>query len=176
MGKAEIVNQLLLEYECLSEEEIRVLIAKLPRKLVRWIGINHPDNRTRKIFFKETGVQIGKGAVLNPNLIIEDSYNRLVKIGDRASLGPGVMIIADASPNNSLIQNLPYVRKHLIVSKEVIIEEDAWIGAGAIILPGVVVGKGAIVGAGAVVTRAVSPYTIVAGVPARLIRKLSDTD
>jgi maltose O-acetyltransferase len=51
------------------------------------------------------------------------------------------------------------------------IEDDVWIGFGAIILPGVTIGQGSIVGAGAVVTKKVAPYTIVAGVPARPIRK-----
>jgi maltose O-acetyltransferase len=53
----------------------------------------------------------------------------------------------------------------------VIIEDDVWIGARVIILPGVKIGKGSIVGAGAVVTKDVEPYSIVAGVPAKLIRK-----
>jgi phosphonate metabolism protein (transferase hexapeptide repeat family) len=48
---------------------------------------------------------------------------------------------------------------------------DTWIGHGAILLPGRKVGTGAIVGAGAVVSRDVAPYTIVAGNPARLIRR-----
>lgn len=49
---------------------------------------------------------------------------------------------------------------------------QAWadIGTGAILLPGVTIGKGSIIGAGAVVTRDVSPFSIVAGVPARLMR------
>jgi acetyltransferase-like isoleucine patch superfamily enzyme len=172
MDRGIIVNRLLFEYETLSLEDIRDLISKLPRKIVRWLGGHHPDNRTRKIFFRETGVQIGEGVVPNPNIVIEDSYNHLVKIGDRVSIAPGVMIIADAGPNNSRLQEQPYVKEHLIVSKEVMIEDDAWIGAGAIILPGVVIGCGAVVGAGAVVTKSVKPYTIVAGVPAREIRKL----
>jgi maltose O-acetyltransferase len=46
-----------------------------------------------------------------------------------------------------------------------------WIGRNAIIMPGVRIGKGSIVGAGAVVTRDVEPYSIVGGVPAKLIRK-----
>jgi carbonic anhydrase/acetyltransferase-like protein (isoleucine patch superfamily) len=46
-----------------------------------------------------------------------------------------------------------------------------WIGHGAIVLPGVTVGDGAVVAAGAVVTRNVEPYTIVAGVPARPIKR-----
>lgn len=52
----------------------------------------------------------------------------------------------------------------------VTIGHDVWIGHGATITPGVTVGNGAVIGAGAVVTRDVSPYTIVAGVPARLIK------
>ena len=53
----------------------------------------------------------------------------------------------------------------------VTIGHDVWIGHGATLLPGVTVGDGAVVGAGAVVSRDVAPYTIVGGVPARLIRE-----
>lgn len=53
---------------------------------------------------------------------------------------------------------------------DVAIEGDAWIGAGAIILKGVTIGRGSIVAAGAVVTKSFPPYSIIGGVPARLIR------
>ncbi len=53
----------------------------------------------------------------------------------------------------------------------VTIGHDVWIGHGATVLPGVSVGDGAVIGAGAVVSRDVAPYTIVGGVPARLIRE-----
>ena len=52
-----------------------------------------------------------------------------------------------------------------------IIKDNAWIGMSAIILKGVTVGEGAIVAAGSVVTKDVPPHTIVAGVPARVIKK-----
>ena len=55
-------------------------------------------------------------------------------------------------------------------AKRVVIGHDVWIGHGATVLPGVRIGNGAVVGAGAVVSRDVAPYTIVGGVPARLIR------
>ena len=56
----------------------------------------------------------------------------------------------------------------------VIVGNDVWIGHAAILLPGVTVGDGAVIGAGAVVSRDVAPYTIVGGVPARVIRKRFD--
>ncbi|MXQ13328.1 DapH/DapD/GlmU-related protein [Microvirga makkahensis] len=56
-------------------------------------------------------------------------------------------------------------------SQPVTIGHDVWIGHGATILPGISIGNGAVVGAGAVVSHDVAPYTIVGGVPARLIRE-----
>ncbi len=53
----------------------------------------------------------------------------------------------------------------------VVIGHDVWIGHGATVLPGVTVGDGAVIGAGAVVSKGVEPYTVVGGVPAKLIRE-----
>ena len=60
--------------------------------------------------------------------------------------------------------------------KRCTIGHDVWIGHGATIMPGVRIGNGAVVGSGAVVTKDVGPYEIVAGVPARLIRKRFSDD
>ena len=54
---------------------------------------------------------------------------------------------------------------------KVVLGSDVWIGHGAVVLPGVKIGSGAAVGAGAVVAKDVSPFTIVAGVPAKTIRR-----
>lgn len=56
-------------------------------------------------------------------------------------------------------------------ARRVTIGHDVWIGHGAVIMPGVTIGNGAVIGANAVVTRDVEPYTVVAGVPARALRR-----
>jgi galactoside O-acetyltransferase len=56
-------------------------------------------------------------------------------------------------------------------SKKIVVEDNVWIGANAVIIGGVRIGTGSIVAAGAVVTHDVQPYSVVGGVPARLLRK-----
>jgi len=58
----------------------------------------------------------------------------------------------------------------------VVLEDDVWLGARVTVLPGVRIGRGAVVAAGAVVTRDVPPRTVVAGVPARVVRHLDGDD
>jgi maltose O-acetyltransferase len=167
-----IVQQLMFDYERLSEEEVRSLSSALPVKVVRWIGMHHPDNRARRLFYELTGVPIGEETVLNSGLVLYDEYRGLVRFGRRVAVATGVTIIAASGPNNSRLSEIPHVRERLTVTAPVEVRDDAWIGAQAVILPGVVVGEGCVVGAGAVVHRSTEPYTVVAGVPARAIRRL----
>jgi len=69
----------------------------------------------------------------------------------------------DVEPDHDLFA---WRRQHRVT-----IGHDVWIGHGATILPGVTVGNGAVIGAGAVVSKDVAPYTIVGGIPAKLIRQ-----
>ncbi|MCH5245824.1 MAG: antibiotic acetyltransferase [Muribaculaceae bacterium] len=64
--------------------------------------------------------------------------------------------------------------KPVVNVKVTTIGNDVWIGNGAIILNGVTIGDGAVIGAGAVVTKDVEPYTVVAGIPAKVIKKRFD--
>lgn len=167
-----IVPRLLFDYGQLSQDEMRALASQLPRKIIRWIAIHHPDNRSRLLFFEMTNVTIGEGTVLNEGLTIYDEFEPRVTFGKRVAVATNVTIIASSNPNNSELQKLDYVRDHLIQLDRVTIGDDAWLGAGATILPGVEIGEGAIVGAGAVVIHNVEPYCVVAGVPARVVRRL----
>lgn len=86
-----------------------------------------------------------------------------ITIEDDVQIAANVQLIS----NNHDLEN-----RHIITCKPVHICRRAWIGAGATILPGVTVGENAVVGAGSVVTHDVEPNTIVAGNPAKLIRKI----
>lgn len=166
----------MFDYEELSRKQIVELCSQLPRKVVRWLGAHHPDMRTRRIFFEVTNVEIGEGTVINPNLIVSDGYMPLLKSGKRVAFSPNVTVICESAPNNSLLQKVEYVEKHLICAKPIIICDDVWIGANVVILPGVTIGEMSIIGAGAVVSKDVPPRAIAVGVPARVIRYLNVND
>ncbi|HXU83131.1 MAG TPA: DapH/DapD/GlmU-related protein [Polyangia bacterium] len=173
---SQVVMRLMFDYEGLTPEQIEQEASALPRKLLRWLGAQHPDNRTRKIFFRMTGVHIGEGTNVTPGLIVNDGYSGLCSIGNRVSIATNVTLVADSNPNNSRLGAEPYVKDHLVKQGPVVIEDDVWLGTNVVVLPGVRVGRGAVVGAGAVVTRDVSPFTVVAGVPARPIRALTPVE
>jgi len=92
-------------------------------------------------------------------------------IEDYVGWGPGAKVLG--SMHTGVPVDVPIMQTDLEI-KPVRICAWADIGVNAVVLPGVTVGKGAIVGAGAVVTRDVEPFSIVVGVPARLLRFRTD--
>ena len=90
---------------------------------------------------------------------------KLIQIGARCAIG-----------NSALIMDTDFhsVHDHTVAPepKPVIIEDDVWLAARVTVLKGVTIGRGAVVAAGAVVTKDVPPYTLVGGVPAKIIRRL----
>ena len=172
MKNSDKINQILFNYEEVGPKKIINLCKDLPNKILRWLGENHPDNRTRKIFFELTNVKIGSDTVINKNLIISDDYLPLLTIGDRVAISPNVTIICSSGPNNSYLSSSDYVQKNLIVQKEVIIEDDVWIGADVTILPGVTIKKSSIIGSGSVVTKDIEGLSIVVGIPAKFAKKI----
>lgn len=106
---------------------------------------------------------IGKDVRLNYGVSI--GVVQSVRLGDRVRVGPYVMII------DSEFHDL-YDRDKRATPRPIVIEDDVWIGAKASVLPGVHIGRGSVVGTAAVVTADVPAFTIVAGVPAREVKKL----
>ncbi len=101
------------------------------------------------------GAVIGEGTMVDMNAVIG---GRAI-IGKRCHIGAGAVIAGVIEPPSA---------------KPVVIEDDVLIGANAVVLEGVTVGRGAVVAAGAVVIEDVPPYTVVAGVPARVIKKVDE--
>lgn len=93
-----------------------------------------------------------------------------VEIGDDTLIAPHVVITSQSHDVGTLAKGELYRRTN--TAAPVRIGKNVWIGSGAIILPGVSIGDGAVVAAGAVVNGDVKARTLVAGVPARLIRVL----
>ena len=115
------------------------------------------------------GVTVGKGTRISRFVYIDDRHPDLVDIGSMVFITVGVMILCH---QRNLAQHKPglHVIDNPLKTGRVVIQDGAHIGIGAIILPGVTIGKGAVVGAGAVVSKDVPDYTVVAGVPAKIIR------
>ena len=106
-------------------------------------------------------VNIGKNVVVMYNCLMMAAGG--ITIEDDARVAANVQLIS----NNHDIHD-----RDILVCKPVRLKKGCWIGAGASILPGVTVGENAIVGAGSVVTKDVEDDTIVAGNPARVIRRI----
>lgn len=109
--------------------------------------------------------KIGKNVFINFGCTFLDQGS--ITIEDDVFIAPCVKITTEAHPEN------PEERHNLLI-KPVAIKQNAWIGANAVILPGVIIGKNAIIGAGAVVTKDVEDNAVVAGVPAKFIRKIKE--
>ncbi|HMN11685.1 MAG TPA: sugar O-acetyltransferase, partial [Bellilinea sp.] len=118
-------------------------------------------------FFCDYGknITLGDGVYFNFNCVILDVCP--VKIGSRSMFGPGVQILTALHPIDAE-ERATWVE----YGSPITIGEDVWVGGGAIICPGVTVGNRSIIGAGAVVTKNVPDDVIVAGNPAKIIRRL----
>ena len=126
---------------------------------------NVPYSGFRIILQRMRGVTVEEKVHIGPSVFIDDVYPEYVKISKGASI---------AGFNTFLTHTKPLTYHDKIVKSTVdpiIIGESAWISIGATLLPGVKVGKGSIVAAGSVVTKDVPDNVMVAGVPAKIIKK-----
>lgn len=113
-------------------------------------------------------IQIGKGSFINTDIRFGVPKDKVI-IGNNVQIGPRVMF-------ETVSHGIKYVsgKGRGATTKPIIIEDEVWIGAGAIITQGVTIGRGSVVAAAALVNKNVEAYTIVGGVPAKLIRKIDD--
>lgn len=169
-------KKILFQSDEMPVAEIKRLLKSLKVQKQRWIGGFHPDSRVRSEAFRASGVQIGNNTFISIGLVVLDAYKQLVNIGNRAAFGNYVTLIASSGPNDSLLSKHPEVMQRCIKTAPICIDDDVWVGAGVIVLPGVRIGKSSIIGAGAVIKEDVLPYSIVAGIPGRVIRTIDNFD
>ena len=141
-----------------SPEEIRSLMARLTASEIDATFAMFPP------FHTDCGknLKIGKRVFINAGCQFQDQGG--ITIGDDVLVGPQTIIATlnhDPDPE----------KRGGMIPKSVKICDKVWLGARVTVCPGVTIGEGAIIGAGAVVTKDVPPKTIVAGVPAKVIRK-----
>jgi len=116
------------------------------------------------------GIWIGDDSLVGELNVIRGQGG--IRIGNRVYTSPMVQLVAVNHVFDDPTR--PFVDQG-ITAQGITVEDDVWIGSGAVVTDGVTIGRGAVVAAGAVVTRDVPPYTVVGGVPARVLRRVGDT-
>jgi putative colanic acid biosynthesis acetyltransferase WcaF len=150
--------------------------------------LNHVVNRipfvsVRMRAYAAMGVQFDDVASTNISLGVEVENGRGLIVGPRSTIGQrcyldaraGIRVDSDVSISREVAvltaTHMPDDPQFAANLAPVHLEQHCFIGMRAFVLPGVRIGEGAVVGAGAVVTADVEPYTIVGGIPAKVLRK-----
>lgn len=121
---------------------------------------------TGVIAHKGIGLEIGDFTGINAQSYIGCQGG--VKIGSNVIMGPGVRIFSE---NHNFTDLETPIRLQGETRHGIVIEDNCWIGSGTTILAGVRIGTGAIVAAGSIVTKDILPYSISAGIPAKILKK-----
>ena len=114
----------------------------------------------------ECSISIGNNTTVNRNTNILAQ----VTIGSNVSIAPNVVIVG----MNHVFSNLDdTIKSQGSTSKGIIIEDDVWIATNVSILDGITIGKGSVIAAGAVVNKDVPPYSVMAGLPAKVVKQMN---
>lgn len=126
--------------------------------------------------FTERNIFIGDNVHIGRNALFWCSESKII-IKDKVVMGPNVTIMAGDHNTSEMGKFMIDVKNKLPGNDaDVIIHEDVWIGCNTTILKGVSVGRGSVVAAGTLVLKDVPPYSIVGGVPAKVIKFRWDID
>jgi len=146
----------------------RALLVRILKPLFKSYGRNFwfdPDGQ-----YTFVNISVGNGVLIGFGAEFIAS-NTTITIGNNVMFGPNVTI-RGGDHNTSVTGKFmcDIVEKRKKDDQPVVIEDDVWIGSRAVILKGVRIGRGAIVAAGTVVTKDVPAYSIVAGIPAKVLK------
>ncbi|WP_028063703.1 sugar O-acetyltransferase [Solirubrobacter soli] len=116
-----------------------------------------------------TGVSIGAGTFLNYDCLMLDVAP--VTIGEACQVASRVQFITATHPIDPHVRRLGWE-----TAKPIVVGDNVWLSSGVLLCPGVTIGDDTVVGAGAVVTRDLPAGVVAMGVPARVVREISDAD
>jgi len=141
----------------------------LKKKILKLVAKNFPGWRIRVLLLKLAGYSIGNLTYIGEDILLidEPTDKNMITIGNNVAIAPRVTLVASSYANYSIIRS-SIGEQH----SPVIIQDHAWIGTGAIILPGITISKYSVVAAGAVVTKNYPKFSILGGIPAKLIGKV----
>jgi len=112
-------------------------------------------------------ILIGDNFTMNTNSQLGASFGKII-IGNDCAIAPNCVL--RASNHNFENPDIPFREQGHTYGK-IILDDDVWIASNCVITANTKIGKSSIIGAGSVVTKDIEPYSIVGGVPARLIKK-----
>jgi galactoside O-acetyltransferase len=136
------------------------------------LGNNISFNKNSYLYSDDGGtITIRDNCSFNSNTMINATPGKIL-IGEGCAIGPNTVL--RASNHTYHRKDIP-IKKQAQIYGEIILEKDVWVGANCVILTNTKIGQGAVVGAGSVVTKDVIPYSVVAGVPAKIIKMREDT-
>ena len=122
--------------------------------------------------------KVGSNFFANYNFTVQDDGG--VTIGDNFMAGPNVTLSTPLHPlSGKQRRGMINEKGESFVpcyAKPIVIGDDVWLCAGVTVCAGVTIGDGAVIGAGSVVTRDIPPYSLAAGNPCRVIRKITEKD
>jgi len=115
-------------------------------------------------------ISIGDGCMFGSDMHITAVNS--IRIGKNVRTGKSVLISDNShgDPKDMALRNIAPNARPIYSKGAIVIGDNVWIGEKAAILAGVTIGEGAIIGANAVVTKNIPPYSIAAGIPARIIK------
>jgi acetyltransferase-like isoleucine patch superfamily enzyme len=142
-----------------KENGINKLI-KLKNKVLNIIARFTIFPSLRNLIYRLIGIKLGKNVFIGLDSYLDDEVPTLITIEENVIIAYRVNICAHDDTGVKTVA-------------PVILKKNCYIGTGAIILPGVTIGENSIVAAGSVVTKDVSPFTVVGGVPAKLIKNIT---
>jgi len=139
-------------------------------KLLHVIMRITPGNSIRVKILKKLGAHIASYVCISQNFFVFDAGRTdLLTIEENVGIGPNVTILIHSDPFPSPINKI-YPKSW----RPVHIKKGVWVGACSTILGGVTIGEYSIIGAGSVVTKDVPPRSLVVGVPAKVIKDLTN--